>query len=107
MGRHISNKKQTTDKFTNRKKLVYKTVIYPKIERHVSDIYIDVLQSDRLDNLAYKYYKDATLWWVIAEANKLGKGSMFIKPGRRIRLPHPEKIDSIVSKLYDAMEDRV
>ena len=107
MKRHISNKNHKVRRFNDRPKVVYKTVVYPNIERHVSDIYIDILQEDRLDNLAYKYYKDTTLWWVIAEANKIGKGSLFVKPGQRIRLPNPNRIDSIVSDLYDAMEDRV
>ena len=37
--------------------------------------------------LAYEYYNDQSQWWVIAQANHLGKGTLAIKPGIRIRIP--------------------
>jgi hypothetical protein len=39
--------------------------------------------------LAWKYYKDQTLWWIIARANQeyIGCDSLFIEPGIRIRIP--------------------
>ena len=42
---------------------------------------------DRIDLLAFKYYGDVTLWWVIAKANHLGKGTLRLEPGRQIRIP--------------------
>lgn len=65
----------------------YPTVKYPVIEEKLSDIYIIGSFSDRLDNLAWQYYKDPTLWWIIAEANGIGKGSLLVPVGKQIRIP--------------------
>lgn len=64
-----------------------KTIKYPMIERSADDIYIISIQNDRLDNLAYKYYEDARLWWIIARANNIGKGSLFVPTGIQLRIP--------------------
>lgn len=62
---------------------------YPSdIPRSEDDLYIYVRGGERLDNLAAKYYKDTTLWWIIALANNIGKGSLFIPAATRIRIPH-------------------
>ena len=122
MKRYQENKTKITDKFNKRSKKVYGTIIYPKIERHEQDFYIDVLVEDRLDNLAYQYYEDVTLWWVIANANKLdrasnygitqkqdkgiGKGSMFVEPGQRIRIPHPGRVSEILNRYRIMLEER-
>ena len=43
---------------------------------------------DRLDNLTYAYYKDATLWWVISMANNnITKGALYPAPGTQLRIP--------------------
>ena len=65
----------------------YRTNIYPKIERHTDDIYIITRMDDRLDIIAWEYYKDVTLWWVIAEANGIGKGGLMVEVGKQIRIP--------------------
>ena len=69
------------------------------IEEKLSDIYIIGSYSDRLDNLAWKYYKDTSLWWIIAEANQIGKGNLLVPPGKQIRIPTDirELIDEYVS----------
>lgn len=64
-----------------------KTIKYPLMERSIDDIYIIGMQGDRLDNLAYKYYNDANLWWIIARANNIGKGSLSVPIGAQIRIP--------------------
>tara|TARA_R100000734_G_C3318558_1_gene112876 strand:+ start:4095 stop:4397 length:303 start_codon:yes stop_codon:yes gene_type:complete len=51
------------------------------------DIFIEVTTTDRLDNLADKFYGDPNLWVVIAQANALGKGTLYIKKGAILRLP--------------------
>lgn len=65
-----------------------KTVKYPKMEKDSRDTYIISIQGDRLDNLAYKYYEDARLWWILARANNLGKGDMEIPIGTQLRIPY-------------------
>lgn len=42
---------------------------------------------DRWDTLAYKYLKNASLWYVIANANNSLNGSIFIKPGTIVIIP--------------------
>jgi len=37
--------------------------------------------------LANKYYGDITLWWMIAISNNLGKGTMVVPTGIRLRIP--------------------
>ena len=64
-----------------------KTIKYPLMERSIDDIYIIGMQGDRLDNLAYKYYNDANLWWIIARANNIGKGNLSVPIGAQIRIP--------------------
>ena len=63
------------------------STILPNIPKSSSDIYIHSKVGDRLDMLAQQYYNDVTLWWIIAKANELGKGSLHIKPGTQIRIP--------------------
>jgi phage tail protein X len=108
MRRHKEfNKTKKTEDFNDYKKVVYKTTLFPKIERHVSDIYIEARDGDRLDNLAYQYYKDVTLWWIIAQANHIGKGTMYIEPGQKIRIPEPNRAFEIVNMLTDIQEERL
>lgn len=64
----------------------YGTTLYPKIKYHVDDVYILSRKYDRLDILAHKYYKDSTLWWIIAEANKI-KGGLILPENKQLRIP--------------------
>jgi len=65
----------------------FKSNIYPPIPRAITDIYLISNSGDRLDILAYKYYRDQTLWWIIATANGLGKSGMIVPPGLQLRIP--------------------
>jgi nucleoid-associated protein YgaU len=47
-----------------------------------------VNNSDRLSTLAFDYYEDATLWWVIAWFNKK-PGDFAIRPGDVLYIPFP------------------
>ena len=53
-----------------------------------SDEYIITTVGDRLDNIAYSYYNDITLWWIIAAANNnITKGALYPVPGTQLRVP--------------------
>ena len=65
----------------------HKTTINPNIAVDTSDLMIVARQGDRLDILANKYYNNSSYWWIIAEANGVGKGSLFVKPGKFLRIP--------------------
>jgi type VI protein secretion system component VasK len=63
------------------------TVITPVPYINVDDVYIQTTSIERLDLLAHRFYNDATLWYVIAAANGLGKGSLYVPTNSRLRIP--------------------
>ena len=66
----------------------YKGKFYPNIPLSEYDVYVITTVGDRLDSLAYSYYNDATLWWIIAAANNNAtKGALFPIPGTQLRIP--------------------
>ena len=73
---------------TNEYKPYYKSKFYPNVPLSESDVYVITTVGDRLDSLAYSYYRDSTLWWVISMANNNStNGSMFPQPGTQLRIP--------------------
>jgi hypothetical protein len=77
----------------------YKQKYYPNIPLSSTDEYVITTIGDRLDTLAYSYYRDSTLWWVISMANNnVTKGSIFPKPGTQLRIP--TNINAVLS-LYN------
>ena len=68
-------------------KRVYKTTIYPQIIPSDTDLQVVSNEGDYLDTLAYKYYGDPTLYWIIAQANNLGKGRFSVPSGLTLRIP--------------------
>jgi len=72
--------------FTNRP--YYKSTFYPKIPLLSTDVYVVTNVGDRLDSLAYSYYGDSTMWWVISVANNnITKGTLYPVPGTQLRIP--------------------
>ena len=65
---------------------VFGTTYYPTIEISDSDQFIYPKDGDRLDSLAYKYYGDTTLWWIISKANGI-KGKVALSTDELIRIP--------------------
>ena len=76
---------QTDTRFDGKR--VYKSLIYPKIYLDELDTYIVTNETMYLDVLAHKYYKDVSLWWIIALANNLGKGRLSVEGGLQLRIP--------------------
>ncbi len=66
---------------------VLKPTIYPRVPIRDSDIFIYPKYGDRLDTLAFKYYGDTSLWWIIAKANGIDKGTIGLDPTKQIRIP--------------------
>lgn len=64
-----------------------KTTLYPDIPRSSNDLWVITDSGDRLDLLAYQYYGGAQYWWVLAQANGIGKGTLAIEPGTQLRIP--------------------
>jgi hypothetical protein len=75
-------------KYTLSGKPYYKRKNYPQIPYSDSDVYVITTIGDRLDTIAYSYYNNAELWWVISVANNnITKGSIFPIPGTQLRIP--------------------
>ena len=68
-------------------KQAYATVIYPAVPPRDDDYIYTTTERDYLDNLANRFYKDPTKYWIIACANNLGKGRIAVESGIKIRIP--------------------
>ena len=72
------------------------TTIFPVVPISSADTNIETTSIERLDKLAYVFYDDSSLWWIIAAANGLGKGSLIIPEGTRLRIPDRTNIQDII-----------
>ena len=83
------------------KKSVFKPTMYPKIPLRDDDIYIYSRESDKLEHLSYRFYKNSELWWVIARANNISNGTIFLEPGKQLRIPNPASITEILNSMEE------
>ena len=62
---------------------------YPVIPLSDNDVYAITEWGDRFDNIAFQFYGDTTLWWIISTANPNSAvfNSIFIPVGSQIRIP--------------------
>ena len=62
---------------------------YPVVPQQENDIYAITEWGDRFESLAFQFYGDVTLWWVIAIANPniVNFSSIFLPIGSQIRIP--------------------
>jgi hypothetical protein len=68
-------------------KRVYRSKIYPINDNTIEYEYIVTEEGDRLDNIAFDYYGNSSLWWVIAVANNLHDSSLGMNGGVVLKLP--------------------
>ncbi len=100
MNRYQETRKYKTDTGTT----YLGTTRYPEIPYSENDIYLYCTDGDRLDNLAFQYYGDSTLYWIIAAANpNILYNLMYPVVGAQIRIPFP--VDDIVSSFNIANND--
>jgi len=76
-----------TTKLNTTGSLYYVTNVYPTIAPTDGDYYVITTIEDRLDLLAYDFYQDSSLWWVIASANALPGDSIYPPVGVQLRIP--------------------
>lgn len=67
--------------------LYYQTNVYPTIRPTDTDYYVITTAEDRLDLLAFDFYQDSSLWWIIASANALPGDSIYPPVGIQLRIP--------------------
>lgn len=82
-----SRYKNTETRITRDGRRVYRSKIYPDIPLSDTDIYVVTETYDRLDTLAYQYYQDASLWWIIASANNIHDAPFGLTDGTVLRIP--------------------
>ena len=64
-----------------------------KLREHDTDMFHVVTDADskRIDLIAWKYYRDVRLWWVIAEFNNISN-PLELQAGTTLRIPTYERI---------------
>ena len=79
-----------------------KAALYPTVALSENDIYVITEWGDRFESLAFQFYGDVTLWWLIPSANPniVNFSSIFIPIGSQIRIP--QNISSIIDS-YNAL----
>tara|TARA_B100001094_G_scaffold332127_1_gene402891 strand:+ start:9798 stop:10127 length:330 start_codon:yes stop_codon:yes gene_type:complete len=93
MNRYATTKILKTASYSNNNTTVgtqyYATTRYPEIPLDASDIYVITDFGDRLDLLANQFYKDVSLYWIIAVANpnETTLGSINVAAGTQLRIP--------------------
>jgi hypothetical protein len=83
-------------------KTAYVSRIYPDIPLRDDDLYVATEIGDRLDTLAYQFYNDSNLWWIIASANNIHNAIFGFEEGTILRIP--SNYIEIVRKLTDQNE---
>jgi hypothetical protein len=63
------------------------------------DVYIQTTSIERLDKLANTFYQDATMWWAIAAANGLGKGTFIVPANTKLRIPDIDNIQRYINDI--------
>jgi hypothetical protein len=64
------------------------------------DVFVEVDQRyvGRLDLVAWDYYRDPDLWWVIALANNIDLIPTDVRLGMSLRIPVKTYVDSFITK---------
>lgn len=60
---------------------------FPRSQQ-INYTYYRVLGGDRVDTIAYKFFKNATMWWMIANSNPEIIDWVELPPGTIIRVPN-------------------
>jgi hypothetical protein len=68
-------------------RMVYRPKVYPEIPLRNDDVYVATELGDRFDTLAYDFYGDSTLDWIIKQANNIHGATFGVQPGTILRIP--------------------
>ena len=87
MSRYSNTKITKKSLLPKQKKIVssYETTLYQRIPETNGDLHVISTEGDRLDNLAFQFYGDSSLWWFLARVNNIN--TMNIEPGTSLRIP--------------------
>jgi len=96
-----SSRYKYTKNIKRNKKNVRKPTLYPKIPLRDDDIYIFSKESDKLEHISYRFYNTPEYWWVIAKANNISNGTIFLEPGKQLRIPNLTSISVILNSMEE------
>ena len=87
MSRYSNTKIKRKSLLPKQKKnvLSYQTTLYQRINETNGDLHVISVEGDRLDNLAFQFYGDPSLWWYIAKANNLT--ALNVPAGKSLIIP--------------------
>lgn len=68
----------------------------PTIPPQTDDLVYTVVDRDRIDALATRYYGDPVLWWVIAAANDMEIVPTALNTGDALRIPSPRYVTQVL-----------
>ena len=87
MSRYSNTKITKKSLLPKQKKIVssYGTTLYQRIPETNGDLHVISTEGDRLDNLAFQFYGDPSLWWYIAKANNLT--TLNVPAGKSLVIP--------------------
>ena len=89
----MANRYRDIKQLTTTDGIAYKAnTIYPEIPLSDKDYYVMTTAGDRYDTLAYQFYNDVSLWWIIASANNSEQASLTVEPGVQIRIPYDKVV---------------
>lgn len=89
----MANRYRDIKQFTTTDGITYKAnSIYPEVPLSDKDYYVITTAGDRYDTLAYQFYNDVSLWWIIASANNSQQASLVVQPGVQLRIPHDKTV---------------
>ena len=94
--------KNSIQNLRSNKPSMYRNTVYPSIPISITDTYVETGFGDRLDVLARIFYKDESLWWVIASANPdtISFDSLALKAGLQLRIPSNP---SLIVQLFNSL----
>ena len=86
MSRYSNTKITKKSLLPKQKKIVssYGTTLYQRIPETNGDLHVISTEGDRLDNLAFQFYGDPSLWWFIAQTNNIS--TMNVPKGTSLRI---------------------
>jgi hypothetical protein len=93
MSRYLTNRVQKDENGVRK----LSTIIIPTTPLNGSDFYIQITTVERLDKLARIFYEDSSLWWIIAAANGLGKGTYIVPQNTKLRIPDKSNIQQVIN----------
>lgn len=66
----------------------YETALLNSVQEEEVPFYYTTRGIERLDNIANKFYKTPTKWWIIAKANNISNGAVSVPEGTKLFIPN-------------------